>query len=146
MRCGTRYVGANIGAIATGRNFCRNSMLVILMAVLAVAGCSNEDCTRQLASVTNSEGTLTALLEVSICGGATVGYTTDLKIMRIPKPFLRAERYVWTVKGSVEADLKWLGPKQLEVQYPPSLKDDDVVQKITRWFDVEIVYRPRSSS
>lgn len=118
-------------------------MIGILMSAVTLIGCSNPDCTKQLVSVANNQGTRTAVLEVSVCGGATVGYTTDLKIVRMPKPVFGAVDYAWTVKGWVDADLRWVTPTQLEVRYPASLQSDDVVHKAPQSFDVNIVYIPQ---
>lgn len=120
-------------------NLSRGLVIGMVMIGLTLAGCSNAGCTKQVVSLTNSQGTRTAVLEVSGCGGATVGYATDLKIVTIPKPMFGGIDYVWTARGWVDAELKWITPTRLEVYYPASL-GDDVVHKVVRSSGVDISY------
>jgi hypothetical protein len=115
--------------------------IVSLALVCILAACSSADCIRQVARVTNPGGNTAATLEVSECGGATVGYVTDLKLSRTSPGRSEETKYVWTVKGKVSADLRWTAPNQLEVSYHTELPQDHTVLQLHDWFDTKITYR-----
>jgi hypothetical protein len=108
---------------------------------LILAGCSDGDCKKRLAEVANQGNTYTAVLEVDGCGGATVGYITDLKLSRVSGSRIEETKYIWSTKGWVNADLKWVKSDRLEVHYPASVEDQDVVLQLPYWSGLEIVYK-----
>jgi hypothetical protein len=118
----------------------------VVVFACVFASCGSSNCVKQFPPISNQNRTRSANLEISACGGATVGYVTDLKITRSPSNFFGDDGNVWTVKDSVDADLRWITPTQLEVSYrAASFKEEDVIRRTTRWFDVDIVYRPKTS-
>lgn len=122
-------------------------MLIVsaIVAFTSVTNCGSSDCVKQLPAAVNQNGTSSAVLMVSACGGATVRHITDLKLTRLPASIFDGPGIVWTVTSWVDADLKWITPTQLEVSYPPeSFKDEDIIIRTTRWHDIEIVYRPKT--
>ena len=126
-------------------NFKLMLQIVTIAAAVLSWSCSS-DCDKKLARVANSNGTRSAQLEVSTCGGATVGYVTYLTLTRSPSNILGDNGNVWATRGWVDAKLKWTTSTRLEVSYPSSaLKADDVILKTSRWFDVDIIYIPQTS-
>lgn len=112
----------------------------VILAVTLV-GCGDSDCSKQMRSLSNEGRTRTAELEVSgLCGGATVGYTTHLKLTRHPGNAYGDNGYVWSSRGSIDARIEWAGPTTLKVFYPQTLREEDIFLKTTKWYDVEISY------
>jgi hypothetical protein len=106
-----------------------------------VTGCSLSNCDKQLARAVSSNGKRTAVLEVSDgCGGATVGYVTDLTLTRQPRSIFGEDGTIWTSRGWDDADLRWITPTRLEVSFRHAVEDRRIALRTTRWYDVDIVY------
>ena len=122
-----------------------SQVIAVIFASMCM-GCGSPDCIRRFPTIVNQNGTRSANLEISACGGATVGYVTDLKLTRLPRSLFGDSGNVWTVKTSVDADLTWITPTRLEVGYrAASFKEEKVIRRMTRWYDVDITYRLKAA-
>lgn len=115
--------------------------LTWIALVLVLLGCGDSNCSRQLQVLSNKDETRTAEIEVAgLCGGATVGYTTHLKLTRHPTNAYGDKGYVWSTRGWINAKVEWIGPTSLRVVYPSTLNEADIFLATTRWYDISISY------
>ena len=116
---------------------------ILILALFALsAGCSSTHCIKQVAHTSNSSGSISATLELSGCGGATVGYITDLKLTRTLSDGSEETKYVWTAKGKIDANLRWIAPNELKVSYLTEIPESRTVLKLYNWAGTTIRYAP----
>ncbi len=119
-------------------------ILVAVGALLVATGflqsCS---CPESLAEVVSPSGRYVAQISLDgKCGGATVGYFTELAVRRNDGlSALRRWNSLWIVQGDVVARATWHDSKKLELRHSPI--DNERAHRIfqtERFQDIEISY------
>ena len=115
-----------------------------ICAVLVTHGCT---CSKILQRASSPDGRYVAWVEVGDgCGGATVGYRTDVMI-RHRWGRLFGLKDVLVIRRAAKAGLRWKDARHLEiVVYPWDLAQNDVRYFYPRWRDLNISYTMKPAS
>lgn len=119
-------------------------LVVALGVVIVVAGlyfgCG--DCERTTFLSSSPDGAYAAEATVSgICGGATVGFVTDVALApRGSGAWVRRRGTVLTVRGTAEWSAQWTGPRRLVIRSKQRSREEKPVHQLMRWRDVDITY------
>lgn len=122
-----------------------NTKSLIIVGALFVATSLLQSCScpESLAEVVSPSGHDVAQISLDgKCGGATVGYFTELAVRRNDGlSLLRRWNSLWIVQGDVVARAKWLDSKKLELRHSPIDNERvHVLFQTDRFQDIEISY------
>lgn len=110
-----------------------------LLFFVLLTGCSCEDVLSE-----QMDASKKYVARVSLegpCGGATVGYHTEVTIVnRIPTMWPRG-RTLLLLPGKVDLTVRWLDASTLLVEYPPDQSKADC--EVASWNEVRIRCQPR---
>lgn len=118
------------------------SIVAVALIGLCLTGCSCYKTLRQ--SMSYDKALSAEVVQGGHCGGATVGYTTNvmLQTSTLPYAWLGNRRSVFAVRGESGVVLEWTGRDHLLVTYSDvGLTPNDILRKETNWKGVHITYR-----
>ncbi|HWF77275.1 MAG TPA: hypothetical protein VN694_08865 [Caulobacteraceae bacterium] len=91
---------------------------VVVAGVLVLCGCSPKpDDTDIIARIKSPDGTLEALYADDVGGGAAVGTTQEVFVVKSGEAFPALTERVFSAECAHEIALAWEGPKTLRVSY-----------------------------